>query len=582
MKKGNIEVHTQNIFPVIKKWLYSDKDIFLRELVVNGCDAVTKLKKLASLGEAEIGEEQLKLNVSCDKEAKTITISDNGIGMTAEEVEKYITQVAFSGAEEFLEKYKTENEDNRIIGHFGLGFYSAFMVADVVTIDTKSYKDEPAVKWKCDGGTEYEMTESGRTERGTAITLYVSESETEFLEPFKLKSILLKYCGFLPYPIYLNDEKEPVNDTAPLWTRSPADCTDEQYKELYHRIFSDMNDPLFWIHLNVEYPFALKGILYFPKLTHEFESAEGQIKLFNNQVFVADNIKEVIPEFLMLLKGVIDCPELPLNVSRSFLQNDGYVSKISAHITKKVADKLISLHKNEKEKYDGYYDDIAPFIEYGCLRDEKFYDKLKPCMQAKNLDGKFVGIAKYAEDNNKEITYVSDPKLQIQYIKILKESKKDALILPHVIDSHFISFLEMKEGFKFTRIDATPEETDTESDLVKMFSEVLGSDNLKVTAASLKTNVPAIISEDEKTRRMDDITKMFGNGFNAPKTYTLILNTDSPLVSKVADINDEDVKKDICKQIYDIARICHSPLEVDELSAFVERSTSLLERLADK
>ena len=384
MKKGNIEVHTQNIFPVIKKWLYSDKDIFLRELVVNGCDAITKLKKLSSIGEAQVGEDELKLNVDCDKEAKTITITDNGIGMTADEVEKYITQVAFSGAEEFLKKYETENEENRIIGHFGLGFYSAFMVADTVEIETKSYKDEPAVKWTCDGGTEYEMTESDKTDRGTKITLHVSEKEEEFLEQFKLKSILLKYCGFLPYPIYMNDEKAPVNDTAPLWTRNPSECTEEQYKELYHRVFSDMNDPLFWIHLNVEYPFALKGILYFPKLTHEFESAEGQIKLYNNQVFVADNIKEVIPEFLMLLKGIIDCPELPLNVSRSFLQNDGYVSKISAHITKKVADKLISLHKNEKEQFDSYYEDIAPFIEYGCLRDEKFYDKLKPCLQAKN------------------------------------------------------------------------------------------------------------------------------------------------------------------------------------------------------
>lgn len=582
MKKGNIEVHTQNIFPVIKKWLYSDKDIFLRELVVNGCDAITKLKKLSSVGEAEIGEDELKLNVDCDKEAKTITITDNGIGMTADEVEKYITQVAFSGAEEFLKKYETENEENRIIGHFGLGFYSAFMVADTVEIETKSYKDEPAVKWTCDGGTEYEMTECDKADRGTKITLHVSEKEEEFLEQFKLKSILLKYCGFLPYPIYMNDEKAPVNDTAPLWTRNPSECTEEQYKELYHRVFSDMNDPLFWIHLNVEYPFALKGILYFPKLTHEFESAEGQIKLYNNQVFVADNIKEVIPEFLMLLKGIIDCPELPLNVSRSFLQNDGYVSKISAHITKKVADKLISLHKNEKEQFDSYYEDIAPFIEYGCLRDEKFYDKLKPCLQAKNLDGKYTGIIKYGEDNDKKITYVSDPKLQIQYIKILKEKQQDALVMPHLIDTHFISFLEMKEGFKFTRIDATPENADTESDIVKMFTDILGSDTLKVSAASLKTNVPAIISEDEQTRRMSDITKMFGTGFNAPKTYTLIINTDSPLVSKVAEVSDEETKKDICKQIYDIARICHSPLEVDELSAFIERSTSLLERLADK
>jgi len=582
MKKGTIEVHTQNIFPVIKKWLYSDKDIFLRELVVNGCDAVTKIKKLSSIGEAELGEEELNVRVVCDKEAKTITITDNGIGMTGEEVEKYITQVAFSGAEEFLEKYKSNEEQNQIIGHFGLGFYSAFMVSDVVEIETKSYKDEPAVKWSCDGGTEYEMEECDKQDRGTKITLHITEGEEEFLEPFRLKSILLKYCGFLPYPIYMNDEDKPVNDTNPLWTRNPADCTEEQYKELYHRIFSDMNDPLFWIHLNVEYPFALKGILYFPKLTHEFESAQGQIKLYNNQVFVADNIKEVIPEFLMLLKGVIDCPELPLNVSRSFLQNDGYVNKISAHITKKVADKLISLHNNEKEQYDKYYEDIAPFIEYGCLRDEKFYDKLKPCMQAKTIDGDYVEITKYAEEHEKNITYVSDPKQQIQYIKILKEQEKEAIILPHIIDTHFISFLEMKEGYKFTRIDATPEEQNTEGELAELFKDILGSDELKIATASLKTNVPAIISEDEQTRRMSDITKMFGGGFTAPKTYTLIVNTDSPLVNKLSSVADEEIKKDICKQIYDIARICHSPLEVDELAKFIERSTSLLERLADK
>lgn len=581
MKKGNIKVHTQNIFPVIKKWLYSDKDIFLRELVVNGCDAITKMKKLSSLGEAEMND-QPKLCVVCDKEAKTVTISDNGIGMTAEEVEKYITQVAFSGAEEFLEKYKSNEEESQIIGHFGLGFYSAFMVADVVEIDTLSYKGGNAVKWVCDGGTEYEMGDGERKERGTTIVLHISENESEFLEPYRLKSILLKYCGFLPYPIFQDNEENPVNDTCPLWARNPADCSEEQYKELYHRIFSDINDPLFWIHLNVEYPFSLKGILYFPKLTHEFESAEGQIKLFNNQVFVADNIKEVIPEYLMLLKGVIDCPDLPLNVSRSFLQNDGQVNKISVHITKKVADKLVSLHNTEKEQYDTYYDDIAPFIEYGCLRDEKFYDKLKPCLQAKDLDGNFVEITKYAEENNKEITYVSDPKMQVQYIKILKEADKNAIILPHIIDTHFISFLEMKEGYKFTRIDSTPENNEGDEEISKLFSDILGDESLKVTTASLKTNVPAILSEDEQTRRMADITRMFGGGYTAPKTYTLIVNTDSPLTEKVKTIKDEEIKKDICKQIYDIARICHAPLEVDQLAKFIERSTKILEMLADK
>ena len=419
MKKGNIEVQTQNIFPVIKKWLYSDKDIFLRELTVNACDAITKIKKLQSLGEFKSDEKDFRVDIKCDKDAKTITIMDNGIGMTEEEIDKYINQIAFSGAEEFLAKYNEKDEKSQIIGHFGLGFYSAYMVADSVDIETKSYKDEPSVKWTCDGGTEFEITESEKTDRGTIITLHVTEAEEEFLQPERLRAVLLKYCAFLPYPIYLNGEEKPVNDTNPLWTKSPADCKDEEYKELYHRLFSDFNDPLFWIHLNVDYPFNLKGILYFPKLTHEFESAQGQIKLFNNQVFVADNIKEAIPEFLMLLKGVIDCPEIPLNVSRSSLQNDGYVTKISAHITKKVADKIISLHKLEKENFDAYYDDISPFIEYGCMRDEKFYEKLKSVLQVRTTLGDFVSLTEYAEAQDKNITYISNENQQAQYIKIL-------------------------------------------------------------------------------------------------------------------------------------------------------------------
>ena len=441
MKKGNIEVQTQNIFPVIKKWLYSDKDIFLRELTVNACDAITKIKKLQSIGECKSEDTDFRVDVYCDKENKTITIKDNGIGMTEEEIDKYINQIAFSGAEEFLAKYKEKDEKSQIIGHFGLGFYSAYMVADLVEIETKSYKGEPAVKWSCDGGTEYEISESSKDDRGTIITLHVSEAEEEFLQPERLRSVLLKYCAFLPYPIHLNDEKNPVNDTNPLWTKSPADCKDEEYKELYHRLFSDYNDPLFWIHLNVDYPFNLKGILYFPKLTHEFESAQGQIKLFNNQVFVADNIKEVIPEFLMLLKGVIDCPEIPLNVSRSSLQNDGYVNKISSHITKKVADKIISLHKLEKEHFDEYYDDISPFIEYGCMRDEKFYEKLKHVLQVKTTLGDFVSLCEYAEAQDKNITYISNENQQAQYIKMLKEEGRCAIILPHLIDTHFINFL---------------------------------------------------------------------------------------------------------------------------------------------
>ena len=579
MAKGNIEVHTQNIFPIIKKWLYSDKDIFIRELVVNACDAITKVQKLRSVGEAEVEGDDFKINVRCDKDAKTITITDNGIGMTEDEVNKYINQLAFSGAEEFLSKYQGKDEKSQIIGHFGLGFYSSFMVSDVVDIITKSYKDEPAVMWSCDGGIEYEITPSDKTERGTQIVLHITEGEEEFLEPFKLKSILLKYCGFLPYPVYIDDDGEPINDTDPLWNKAPSDCTDEQYKELYHRVFSDFSDPHFWIHLNVEFPFALKGILYFPKLTHEFESAEGQIKLFNNQVFVADNIKEVTPEYLMLLKGVIDCPELPLNVSRSFLQNDGYVTKISAHITKKVADRIVALAKEKKDEFDGCWDDISPFIEYGCIRDEKFYGKIKPILQARTTDGDFVKITEFAEQNNKEITYVSDKQQQAQYIKILKENGKAGLVMPHVIDTHFISMLEMKEGYKFTRIDTVPHDTKDDEGLIELFKAVVGDDELKITTSSMKTDLPAIIVEDEQSRRMSDTMKMFGGGFTQPKVLTLVLNTDSNVVQALSDMSDEENRQMLCKQIYDIARMCHCPLSGDDMSEFVERSTKLLEKI---
>lgn len=579
--KGNIEVHTQNIFPIIKKWLYSDKDIFLRELVVNSCDAITKLNKLKALGESNVADDDFRIKITCNKEEKTITITDNGIGMTEEEVTKYINQVAFSGAEEFLAKYQEKDEQSQIIGHFGLGFYSAFMVAGTVEIDTKSHTGAPAVHWRCEGGTEYELSDSEKSERGTTITLHISSDGEEFLEPHMLRSILLKYCGFLPWEIYLDEDEKPVNDTKPLWTKQPSDCTDEEYKELYHRIFSDMNDPLFWIHLNVEYPFNLKGILYFPKLTHEFESAQGQIKLFNNQVFVAENIKEVTPEFLMLLKGVIDCPELPLNVSRSFLQNDGYVTKISAHITKKVADKLISMQKDERDSFNNYWTDISPFIEYGCMRDEKFYDRLKSILQAKTTDGEYVVLTEYAEKNDKSLTYATDEHQQAQYIKILKESGKTALIMPHVIDTHFITFLEEKEQWKFVRIDTVPEETIDNEELVTLFKTALGKDDLKITTSSLKTSLPALIVQDEESRRMSDMTRMFGKGFNMPQIYTLVLNTDSKVVQALENVTDEAEKNLICSQIYDIARICHAPLSTDEMSNFVERSAELLEKLAN-
>ena len=574
--KGSIKVNAKNIFPIIKKWLYSDKDIFVRELVVNGCDAITKLSKLASLGEA-VFKEKPRLDVVCDSDKKTITFKDNGIGMTEEEVKKYINQIAFSGAEEFLEKYKDQNEQNQIIGHFGLGFYSAFMVAKKVVLETKSYTGEPAMQWTCKGGTEYIMAESQKKTRGTEIVLFIDDESDEFLIAEKLRSVLLKYCSFLPYEIYLNNEEKSVNDTAPLWAKTPSECTDEEYKEFYHRIFSDMNDPLLWIHLNVDYPFNLKGILYFPKLTHEFESAQGKIKLYNNQVFVADNIKEVIPEFLMLLKGVIDCPDLPLNVSRSALQNDGTVAKISAHITKKVADKLISMQKGERERFNNDWADIAPFIEYGCMNDEKLYERLKPILQAKTITGDYITLTDYAKENNNEIMYATDEKLQAQYIKMLNEEGKSALVFPHVIDVHYIAFLEMKEKWRFNRIDTLPEQTSDDEKLLKIFKEALGKKDIKVTTAALKTNMPALIVQDEQMRRMRDFSQMFGNA-SLPEAFTLVLNLENKLIKELPSMDNEK-QAVVCKQIYDIARLCNSTLTTDEMTEFIERSADLLERV---
>jgi molecular chaperone HtpG len=571
--KGNIKVNAKNIFPIIKKWLYSDKDIFLRELVVNGCDAITKLKIL----DESLFKEKPRIDVVCDSEKKTITIKDNGIGMTEEEVKKYINQIAFSGAEEFLEKYKDQNDQNQIIGHFGLGFYSAFMVAHKVELETKSYTDAPAVRWSCSGGIEYTITESCKETQGTEIVLYIADDSTDFLLVEKLRSVLLKYCSFLPYEIYLNNEEKSVNDTSPLWTKLPSECTDEQYKEFYHKLFSDFNDPLLWIHLNVDFPFNLKGILYFPKLTHEFESAQGKIKLFNNQVFVADNIKEVTPEFLMLLKGVIDCPDLPLNVSRSALQNDGTVSKISAHITKKVADKLLSMQKDERELFNKNWSDIAPFIEYGCMNDEKFYDRLKPILQAKTTDGDYAVLVDYANENNKEIVYVTDENSQAQYIKMLKEEGKKALLFPHIIDVHFISFLEMKEQWKFTRIDALPEQTQDDEKLVEIFKKALNNKDLKITTSALKTLMPALIVQDEHARRMSDFSRMFGNA-PMPETLTLVLNSDNTIIKKLPEM-DSEKQTAICKQIYDIARLSSLALTPDEMIEFVERSADLLEKI---
>ena len=608
MAKGNISVDSENMFPIIKKWLYSDKDIFLRELVSNGCDAVTKLKKLVGIGEAQIEDEpQYKVEVSVYKNAKKLVISDNGIGMTAEEIDKYINQIAFSGASDFLAKYKDEEDKNsQIIGHFGLGFYSAFMVADSVQIDTLSYKENSkAAKWVCDGTMEYEMTDGERSERGTTITLNIAEDSLDFLEENKLREILHKYCSFLPTDVYFinadaevkkesDDEIKPINNTTPLWMKKPSECSDEEYKEFYTNVFMDFNEPLFWIHLNVDYPFNLKGILYFPKINHEFVGIEGQIKLFNNQVFVADNVKEVIPEFLMLLKGVIDCPDLPLNVSRSFLQNDGYVTKISNHITKKVADKLSGMFKNDRENYDKYWDDINVFIKYGCLRDEKFYEKIKDCIIYKNLEGKYITLDEYLEGKDKkDVYYVSDEKQQAQYINMFKEQGLDALILPTMMDTHFISFLEMKQNdVKFARIDSALSQTveDGEKDeeknnsLIEKFKAKINDESLKFEVQALKNaSIPAVILLSEQSRRMQEMYRSYGQQMAGMASmfkdeFTLVINSNNELIQKMSTLNDEDASL-LIEHVYDLAKISHSPLTGEQMTKFIERSNKLLQKL---
>ena len=625
MAKGNISVDSENLFPIIKKWLYSDKDIFLRELVSNGCDAVTKLKKLASIGEAQIDEnEKFKVTVSILKDAKKLVISDNGIGMTAEEIDKYINQIAFSGASDFLSKYKEEDDKgSQIIGHFGLGFYSAFMVADSVEIDSLSYQDgAKAAKWICDGSMEFDLTDGDRTERGTTITLNIAEDSEEFLEESTIRQILHKYCAFLPIEIYVEvpedkhedhcdcghdhdheheddtpSEPKPINNTTPLWMKKPSECTDEEYKEFYRNVFMDFNEPLFWIHLNVDYPFNLKGILYFPKINHEFAGQEGQIKLYNNQVFVADNVKEVIPEFLMLLKGVIDCPDLPLNVSRSFLQNDGYVKKISSHITKKVADKLTSIYNNERENYEKYWDYINIFIKYGCLRDEKFYEKVKDVIIYKDIDGKYLTLDEYLDGKEeKDVYYVSDPQTQSQYINMFKNQGLNAVVLPSMMDTHFISLVEMKQtGVKFKRIDSAINDIsdNTEKDdstkeqeekLIEKFKNEIKDDTLKIEVQSLKDDsIPAVILLGEQSRRMQEMYKAYGQQMAGMADmfhdeFTLVLNSNNSLIKKIDTLNDEDANL-VIDHVYDLAKISHSPLPAEQMTKFIERSNKLLEKL---
>ena len=640
LKQGSISIDTENIFPIIKKWLYSDKDIFIRELISNGCDAVSKHKRLVALGEVNSDDKPYKITVAVSKKNKTLEFSDNGIGMTADEIDKYINQVAFSGAEDFFNKYKDKMEEsNDIIGHFGLGFYSAFMVSSNVEIDTLSYLEgAKPIKWQSADGMQFEITEDGtRTERGTTITLTLAEDSEEFLDEYNLRSIITKYCSFLPVEIYLentdrleeeakkkaeeenkksedgSDDKTseetkdevkpmPLNDTNPLWLKSPKDCTDEEYIKFYQQVFNVFDEPLFWIHLNVDYPFNLKGILYFPKLKNEFELVEGKVKLYNNQVFVADNIKEVIPEFLLLLKGVIDCPDLPLNVSRSFLQNDRDVSKISKHIVKKVADKLKSLCKNEREKYEGFWDDIQIFIKYGCLKDESFYDKIKEYILYKDLDGKYITLTDYLEvakdKHENKVFYVVDREQQSQYIKLFKEYGLNAVILDCTIDNNFITFLEYKEsGVRFKRIDSDlsdvlkdkDEEKDEKADeeIVNFFKEKIGDRIEKYTVESLKKeDTPAVILVSEESRRMMEMQSRFAGldyGFDLKEEKTLVINDKNPLIKKVLSLKDDETKKEavdvICNQIVDLALLANKELSADELDLFIKRSNELMSRV---
>ena len=677
-KHGALSINSDNIFPIIKKWLYSDHDIFYRELISNGCDAITKLKKLDMMGEYELPEGyKPRVDVIVDPDAKTIRFIDNGVGMTADEVEEYINQIAFSGATDFIAKYKDKTNDDQIIGHFGLGFYSAFMVADEVHIDTLSWqKDAKPVHWECDGGTEYDMQDGTRTEVGTCITLFLNEDCLQFCNEYKATEVIKKYCSFMPVEIYVSrantpetqtilasekldsdhvieevkkeKEEDPdklkitkrpelINDTHPLWTKNPSECTKEEYIDFYHKVFMDYKEPLFWIHLNMDYPFNLKGILYFPKINMEYESIEGVIKLYNNQVFIADNIKEVIPEFLLLLKGVIDCPDLPLNVSRSALQNDGFVKKISDYITKKVADKLSGMCKTQKDEYEKYWDDIAPFIKFGCLKDEKFCEKMTDYILFKNLDGKYMTLPECLEVNktdpdetqegavdengekveaevvedksedsaeeekkDKTIYYVTDEKQQSQYINMFKAAKMDAVMLTDRIDQPFISQLEAKnEGIHFARIDAdltdafkaktskkTQEELNAQAEKVeKLVQKALKNDKIKVKIEKLKNKkVSSVLTVSEESRRMQDMMKMYGGGMDmsmfGAEGETLVLNANHPLVTYITEHEDDANTKMICEQLYDLAKLQNAPLSPEAMTKFVARSNDIMLLLA--
>ena len=657
---GNLSINSTNIFPIIKKWLYSDHDIFFRELISNGCDAITKLKKLDIMGEYELPDDnEWKITVSVNQENKTIKFTDTGLGMTFDEVNEYINQIAFSGATDFIEKYKDKTSEDQIIGHFGLGFYSAFMVADKVTIDTLSYKNgEKPVHWECDGGTEFDMSEGTKTTRGTEITLYLNEESYEFSNEYRAREVIEKYCSFMPTEIFLvnenaepqydtipeeevtekdtvvetvveedvteeveNDEGEketivtkkggkkakilrrpvPLNDTNPLWYKHPNECAKEDYVNLYHKVFKDYKEPLFYIHLNMDYPFNLKGILYFPKINTEYESIEGTIKLYNNQVFIADNIKEVIPDFLLLLKGVIDCPDLPLNVSRSALQNDGFVKKISDYITKKVADKLIGMYKTEREDYEKYWDDINPFIKFGCLKDDSFCSKMTDYIIFKNLDGKYLTLSECLEENKEKhentVFYVTDEVEQSQYINMFKENSMDAVMLTGNIDQPFITHLEEKnKDVKFKRIDSDlseslKEETsedelkETQETLEEVFKKALCEEKVTISVEKLKNeDISAMITLSEESRRMQDMMKMYGMAgmdpdmFAAPKT--LVLNANNALIKYILEHKDNEDVSMFCEQVYDLALLSHAPLSPKKMTGVIKRSNEIMLKLA--
>jgi len=601
-KQGKIKISSENMMPIIKKWLYSEKDIFLREIVANGVDAITKHKKLVDMGEAQADEKTYAIKVFVDEKAKTLIVEDNGIGMTADEVEKYITQIAFSGAEDFLQKYENASGDG-IIGHFGLGFYSAYMVSENVEIYTKSYRDEPAVKWESDGNSTYKLSDTEKTERGTRIVMHLAEGEEEFLKEYRIRELLQKYCSFMPVNIYLNpkgeDSDKPINNTSPLYLKDPKECSEEEYKNFYREAFNDFNEPLFWIHLNMEYPFRLKGILYFPQVKkQQVQLEKGQVKLYCNQVFIADNIKEVIPEFLMLLNGVIDCPDIPLNVSRSFLQNDKQVQKISKHITKKVADKLTSLFNNDREHYEKCWKDISTFIKFGCLKEEEFYEKVEKIIIFKNLNGEykpfneFLGEEISEEDAKngvqpKAIYYVSDEAQQAQYISMFNDAGLDAIYCETLIDPHFVSFLEYKNPKKcrFVRIDADidgalkGEELKEEDvkDLIETFKKCLNNDGLTVKVERLKSGkIPAVINVDEFMRRMSEMGGYYGMGDTDPsKNATLVLNLTNPVVAGFMG-QPKGKQRLIANQIYYLALLSYKKLSSEELSDFTAKSAELL------